>query len=445
MPRIEDIQIDVHILAFTLIVSLGTGIVFSLAPAIQSSGVDLNSALKINTRGSDNKGHRQVRQALIVGQIALTFVLLITAGLMIRSFWRLQQVELGFVPDNLLTVRVSVPPKKYKYGPPLVNFYNRVEEKLGSLPGVRSVGASTFVLLNQVEKVPFLVENREPESQVNVDLPINGVSPTYFEAMMIPIIKGRGFSVRDMEEDSNVVIVNETMASRYWPSEDPIGKRFKFNDPSFPSPWFTVIAVVRNAHRYGPEKPVEIEAYLPVYNHSMDLVIRTQRSASSIAGLIHDEVKALDQEVVIREVRTIDEQLDQLIEQRRFTMLVLGIFAGAALLLAVVGVYGVMSYIVAQRTQEIGIRIALGARTRDIKWMVMGQGLRLAVIGLIVGLMGSVALTRFVGSLLFGISASDPITFVFTSLLFLAAVLMACLVPLRTAQRISPLLAIRHE
>ncbi len=369
IPRLDRHVLDTRVLGFTLVVASLAGILFGLAPALQSSRPDLNSALKDGGFGSAGLGKQRLRKALLVSQIGTAFLLLTGSGLMLRT------------------------------------------------PGVRSVGATSSILLGEVEKVPFLVEGRSRgDLAKRADLPINLVSPDYFQTMGIPIRKGRSFDEHDSTEGPNpVAIIDESMARSYWPGEDPIGKRFKFDDPSFKSPWFTVVGVTGDIRRNGLDAPNGIEAYLPGVDQPLEVVIRTASDPLSVAAAVRTEIMALSKNLPLLSIRTVEQILSETLSQRRFDALLFGSSATLALALATVGIYGVMSYWVSQRSHEIGVRVALGAQQSHVLKLVVGQGMAVGLLGVALGLLAGLGLTRVLTAILYGISPTDPLTFVSVS------------------------------
>ncbi|HKS39966.1 MAG TPA: ABC transporter permease [Blastocatellia bacterium] len=447
IPRLDQAGINRTALVFNLGISILTGLVFGLAPALQGSKVAINEALKEGSRTVAGGQGTHARRLLVVTETALTLVLLIGAGLMIKSFNRLQQVDPGFNPDHLLIANLSLPDSRYPDLAQQTEFFQQLEARVKSAPGVVSVGATSSIMLSELEKVPFAIEGKATQTETpRADLPINTITPNYFQTMGISLIKGRAFIERDSLDEANpVVIINETFARRYWPDEEALGKRFKFDDPNFKSPWFTVIGVVRDIRRMGLDAPFGIEAYLPTPNSSMQMVVRTEGDPLTLASAIRQEVWALDKNLPVKDIRTMDQMMEGLVATRRLNMLLLAGLAAVALLLASVGIYSLISYSVAQRTHEIGIRMALGAQARDVLRLVIWQGMSLALAGVGIGLIASFFLTRLVSSMLYSVSATDPATFALISSLLIGIALMACAVPAHRATKIDPMVALRYE
>ncbi|MEK6323121.1 MAG: ABC transporter permease [Acidobacteriota bacterium] len=451
IPRLDQTGIDGRVLAFTLAVSLLTGLIFGLAPALQSSKSDPNESLKEGARGSTGGvSGRRVRNLLVVSEIALSLVLLIGAGLLIKSFMRLQQFEFGFNPDNLLTMRVQLPGTKYRDGKQVVSFYQQLLERMETVPGVQSVGAISSVFLTDTpNSTNFSIEGRPvPTGAEAIEVPLDSISPSYFRVMGIPLLRGREFDNRDVDGATRVAIINDTFARRFFAGEDPIGKRYRYGSPDPRNPWITIVGVVGDMRRTGFDKAVRPETFLPEAqnpDNELTIVARTATDPASFAGALRNEVWSIDKDQSVYDIKTMHQTLAEMMSQRRFNMLLLGVFAAVALTLAAVGIYGVISYSVTQRSHEIGIRIALGAQSRDVLKLVVGQGMLLTGIGVTIGLIASFALTQLMSSLLFGVSAADPATFVLISLLLTGVALAACLVPARSATKVDPMVALRYE
>ena len=452
LPRVKEVTIDLRVLGFTLAVSLLTGILFGLLPALQASRPNLNERLKAGGRIAMSGINRQrLRGTLVIAEIALSLVLLVGAGLLIKSFLRLQAVNPGFNPTNVLTMQIDLTGPKYKTGVQVIAFHNQLLERLKQLPGVQFASTRSFVPIASDASFAYLRFNLEGrQGDVSEAPPVafyNGVSPDYFQTMMIPMLKGRGFNERDVRGSQNVAIANATLARRYFGAEDPLGKRISLEDNPKEEDWITIVGLV------GDTKPRELrsepvaELYMP-YNQQpergMSLMIR-YLGGSDVAAAVRNEVLALDKDQPVYGIRTLDNVLSESVATPRFRTLVLGIFAGVALILAGVGIYGVISYGVSQRTHEIGIRMALGAQATDVLKLVVRGGMTLVLIGVAVGLAGALALTRLLTTLLFAVTPTDAATFATVSVGLMVVALFACFIPARRATKVDPLVALRYE
>jgi putative ABC transport system permease protein len=461
LPRLNEIKVDTVALGFTLAISLLTSVLFGLAPALAASRPDLNDALKESGRGTAG-GRRRLRETLVVAELALALVVLIGAGLLISSFVKLQAVDPGFNPRNLLTMTVSLAGASQYVGPSREAFYRQLTEKLATLPGVESASAINHLPLAGDWWGNWLAIEGRPLPQPGKELEViwRVSRPDYFRTMGVPLRAGRDFTERDTADAPGVVILNETLARRQWPTEDPIGKRVTMDDPrdsSQPLRWLTVVGVVKDVKQNSWTDAPANEIYLPFQQGggffagtagqftSMSVVVRTAVDPRSLAAAAQETVRSLDRNLPVSNVVGMEQVIDDALWQQRFNLQLIGLFAGLALTLAAIGLYGVMSYSVAQRTREVGLRMALGAQRRDVMKMVVRQGMKLAALGVTVGLFASVALTRLMNQLLFGVSATDFTTFtVITGSLTLVA-LLACLIPARRATKVDPMVALRYE
>jgi putative ABC transport system permease protein len=450
IPRVQESSIDLSVLGFTFIISLLTGTAFGLAPALQASKTDMNESLKERSRGSmSGVVGRRLRNLLVVSEVTLTLVLLVGAGLMIRSFTRLQDVKPGFNPDHLLTMQLTLPPSKYPEPQQQLTFYKESLDRIKAVPGVQSVGLVSALPMGASNNIvtAFEIEGTAPAaSGENLAANYVVVSPDYFRTMNIPLQKGSVFTESDAPAQPKA-IVNETMAHRYFQNQNPIGKHLTLDVPPEPisAEIIGVVADVKNSGLDSEVKPVIYVSYLQAPWPAMSLVARTTREPLDMVSAVRGQLLAIDKDQPIYNVQSMEQLMADSVAQPRLTMLLLGIFAAVALILAGTGIYGVISYSVAQRTQEIGLRMAMGAQRFDILKMVVGQGMLLAVIGIALGLFVSVGVTRLVASLLFGVSATDLTTLTFTSLLLAAVTLLACCIPARRAMRLDPMVALRYE
>ena len=454
VPRMREISIDWRVLVFTMAVSVATGIVFGLAPAMASLRADLNSILK--TSGRSSTGHRsrtRMRNILVVCEIACCVVLLAGAGLLMRSFVRLQQVNPGFRMDHVLTMQLALPESRYS-GMKVGLFYKQLIERVEALPGVQSAAVSRYLPLSGSDaSINFLIESQPVVASANQPrAKYRAISAGYFTAMGIPIIKGRYFDRSDDNPARRVVIINEAMARRFWPNEDPIGKRIQGIDQG---KWCTIVGIAGNVKHAGLDAAANEEMYYPylqvpvelmsLVEGSMALVVRTTTDPATMAEAIRNEVRALDRDQPVFNVRTMEDVAEGSVAQQRFRTLLLVVFASVALLLAAVGLYGVMAYSVAQRSNELGVRTALGAQRSDILKLVVAHGARLAGIGIGIGVLLALAFTRVLSRLLFNVSAMDPVTFGFTCVLILAVALLASYIPALRATKVDPVSALRNE
>ncbi|HEY0321298.1 MAG TPA: ABC transporter permease [Pyrinomonadaceae bacterium] len=459
LPRAREVVMDTRVLAFSLLVSLLAGIIFGLMPAVSASKVDLNRELKGGGHGTTDGGRRKrTRSLLVVSEVALSLLLLIGAGLFIKSFLRLQQVNPGFDPHNTLAVRLSLPPARYKKPEAVVGFYEKLAPRIMSLPGVEAVGvASVLPLSGSNVRADFTIVGRPPLKPEEVPAAQNRwVSPGYFQLMRVPILKGREFDERDTARSLPVVVIDEALARRFWPDGNPVGEHLKIDDAA-PAPWreVEIVGVVRDVkHNTLLDEPTPT-VYAPIYQsqegtvaflaNNMSLAVRTSSDPLAMATIIRREVREVDGDVATSNVRSMEQFMAMTIASRRFNLMLVTLFAGVALLLAATGIYAVVSYTVAQRTKEIGIRMALGARTPDVVRMILGHGLKLTLLGVAVGLAGAFILTRVIANLLFDVTATDPATFILMPLILLVVALLACFVPARRATRVDPLVALRME
>jgi putative ABC transport system permease protein len=450
IPRLDNIHLDALSLWFTLALSLITGLGVGLAPALQATRLELNQALKEGWNGgAGSRRAQRIRGVFIVAEMALTLALLIGAGLLVRSFWRLQQVNLGFRADHLLTLQLDLLRSKYP-GWQAVSFYERLQERLAALPGVKAVSATSHILLSEdIDGGGFTIENGPPTEE-DPGLSFASVQPNYFQMMGIQLLKGRAFTAHDTRDSPKVGIVNEMFVNRYFPNEDPIGKRFTFGGPD--AQWITIVGVARDTRKQGMDKPIRLESWLPHAQGfeqepslSMEVALRTTGDPLALSHAAREAVRSLDPDLPIIKIHTMDQVLSEREALRRWNMLLLGLFALVALILAAVGIYGVVSYAVAQRTHEIGIRMALGARGADVLRMVVWRGMSLTLAGVTLGLAVALALTRVMKNLLFEVSATDPATFALIALLLIVVSIIASYVPAHRAAKVDPLLAIRHE
>jgi putative ABC transport system permease protein len=448
IPRRDEIGIDASVLLFTLGLSALTGIIFGLVPALLISKSDLHESLKEGGRSSAGSTRQGVRSVLVVSQVALTLVLLVGAGLLIKSFVRLMNVDPGFKTENLLVMGIAVPTSLRASPPQKTAYYHELFERIRAIPGVEAVGAVTRLPLTARGVTSRLtIEGRPVAAGEEPEIEFRRASSDYFRALGVKLIDGRFFTDQDTAQSPEVVIINQSAARRFWPDDDPVNKRVRTAQAAN-APWLTVVGVIGDVKHFGLDADARPEIYISSDQAPPDgpfMVVRTATDPMSVAASVRAQVGGMNKDQPVNTIQTMDEVLSASVAQRRFNMLLLGIFAALALLLAAVGIYGVISYSVAQRTQEIGLRMALGAQTRDVLGMVIAQGTKLALAGVGLGLIASFFLTRLMTSLLFNVSATDPLTFLAVSLLLVGLAFLASYIPARRAAKVDPMVALRHE
>jgi putative ABC transport system permease protein len=457
VPRLHEIVIDWRVLFFTFSISVASGMVFGLFPALRLSRLDLHENLKDASRGSAGTSAvwgrgRNMRRLLVVAELALSVMLLVGAGLLIRSFAHLQNVSPGFNPVNVLTLELTMSGRKYNDAEAVVQTYRRLWERLSSLSGVTAAGGITALPLSQMMAWgPIVVEGRAaPDGEKFINTDIRNVGGHYFGAMGIPLLKGRFFSEQDTRTSPRVVIIDEHMANQLWPGEDPLGKRIRTGgfDVTPDTPWMTVVGVVGRVKQDALDADSRIAYYRyqgQSPSRSMYVVLRSTSDPSHLAAAVTQQIRELDPDMPIYRMRTMGQRVDESLAQRRFSMLLLTLFAVLALGLAAIGIYGVMAYLVNQGTRELGIRLALGATPGGILMLVVRHGMVVALVGVAIGLAGAFTLTRLMRSLLFGVQPTDPLTFAAIALLLTVIALVASYVPARRAARIDPIMSLRAE
>jgi predicted permease len=447
------LSLNFEVLAFVLVVSLASSIFFGLSPALRLSGRDLNAVLKKGTRGSSVQTRGKLGSPFVVGEIALSLLLLVGAGLLLRSFLRLRFIYPGFSSDHVLVMdgfsKLSPPDSEYAQR---MEMFDRMLENVRALPGVKSAGFTSALPLGWKGGGALFAPEGAP---VHPDVPYGFndrvVTPGYFETVRMSLVHGRLFDQHDRPNAPPVVIINETMARKFWPNQDPLGKRLKFGGVESPNPWAQIVGIVGDVRQMGLDRPPAAEMYFPAwqargnYMTPHGLVIRTEGEPMALAGAVRKAIWSVDADQPADKLYPLDGLLDSDLAPRRVQASLVGCLAILALVLACVGIYGVMAYLVAQRTQEMGIRMALGAQRKDVLALILGRGMKIACLGIVIGLIGAAILTRLLASLLFGISPTDPLTYGGVSLLLLIVALIASYIPARAATRVDPMLALRHE
>jgi putative ABC transport system permease protein len=449
-PAFQNITIDTRTLLFTLGASIITGVVFGLAPALQISKPNLANWLKDSRGAGGSAARNRLRGSLVVAEIAMTLVLLVGAGLLIRTIIRLRSVDTGFDPRNTLTMNIGLPNAKYPKPANVVSFFKQATERIAAVPGVKAAGiTSVLPLSDNFDGRGLVVEDfpRPRGEEISVDLYV--VTPGYLKAMEIPLRQGRGIADQDTSDSPNVALINQKMAEQLWPNQDPLGRRIRFpGSERNTQPWRTIVGVVSNVSQYALDKEPPMQIYLP---HSQfptsfnNIVVKTEDDPNSVLAAVRREILAIDKDQAVYNVVTLEQLHADSISLRWFFTLLLSVFAAITLTLAVIGIYGVMSYAVTQRTQEIGIRMALGARREDVLKLVVKGGIALALTGVAIGLVMAFALTRLMQSVLFGITPSDALTYVMGALGLIVVAALACYIPARRATKVDPLVALRYE
>jgi predicted permease len=454
LPRHEDIAVDPVVAAATLALALATGLMFGLVPALQATGVHAGAALREGGGRGDSRRRGWVRRGLVAVEVALAVVLVAGSGLLLRSFWHLRRIDVGFRSDHVLALDLALPESRYADTASAVGFYRALEERLRALPGVAAVGGTSHLpLTGAVGNWDIEIEGRSQRPGDPAPSPnVNMATPGYYRALRIPMARGRAFDETDDERAPPVVIVNETMARTLWPDEDPVGRRFRVTGDS--TEWMTVVGVAGDTRSWGLATAPRAEYTLPVYQlptalrtvrRTLTMVIRSAGDPRALAAPAREIVAALDRDLAVANLRPLDQVVAESIGERRLTLMLLGLFGGVALLLALVGIYGVTAYGVSQRTREMGIRLALGAAPGAVRWLVLGEGLRLAGLGLVAGLGLALAGGRVLRSQLYGVGSADPATYLALSIVLLLVAAAATWIPARRATRVDPAIALRAE
>jgi putative ABC transport system permease protein len=450
MPRAGEVELDGRVIGFTLLISFLTGMVFGLVPAIQSTKTDVQSALKEGGNSGQSPRGNRLRSALVVAEIAAALVLLIGAGLLIKSFRQLLSTDPGLKPENVITMGLTLPPSLYPTHQSRALFFQQALEKVGESPGVEAAGVVNILpIQNSGYNGKVWVDgDAAPPPGSEPIAEYRATSTDYFRALGIPLVAGRFFNRQDRAEGVPVAIVNQSFAKRYLQGRDPLGSRIRKEDTG----WLMIVGVVGDVRQSGLTQSIMPEVYTPytqaesrTLTQGMSLVVRARGEGPELVSTIGRAVAEIDPAQPVHNVQTMQEVIYRSVSDRRLTMLLLTIFASVALFLAMVGIYSVMSYVVTQNTREIGIRMALGAQAGDVLRLILGQGMMLTLLGITIGLIASVALTRLIRSLLFGVTATDPLTFVYVSLFLVMVAGLACYIPARRATRVDPMVALRYE
>lgn len=447
-PRLDEIGLDRQVFAFTSIVSLVTGIIFGLMPALMVSKPDLNTALKESTPSmTSSAGPRRLRGGLVIAEIALALMVLVGAGLLVRSFVRLRAVDPGFEPEHLLTMSIGLTDTKYEQAARRIAFSKDFTTRMEALPGVQGVAiANDLPIMGTDTAMVLSVEGRQPTPGEELMPGVHIINPRYFQTMGITLLKGRAFTEHDTNDAPPVVIVNETMARRLWPGQDAVGKRIKLGQGNLP--WTEVVGVVRDVKHNGLQAGPSLDAYTPFFQNPwpfLAVALRSNLDPAALISMVRREVQAIDPTQAADEFKPMHNLIAESVGARRLSLALFALFAVVALLLAAVGIYGLISYSVAQRTHEIGVRMALGAQRGDVLRLVIRQGMLLALIGVGIGLAGALALTRLMTTLLYEVSTTDPITFAVIAALLLGVAWLACYLPARRATKVDPMVALRYE
>src|SRR5688572_12701933 len=451
-PMFTDLHVDLRTLGFTFGLSILTALIFGLVPALQLSKPDLTNSLKDGGRGSGPSGIRnRLRSGLVVSEIAMTLILLVCAGLLIKTVLRITKVEKGFNSDNILTMNIGLPGARYPNSVDWIRFYRQTTDRIAAIPGVKAAAiTSVMPLTSNFDGRGLAVEDhpRPRGEEFTVDLYV--MTPGYLNAMEIQLLRGRPLTEEDREKSEKVALINNSMAQTLWPGTEPLGRRIRFagDDGSEAQQWRTIVGVVNDVSQYALDKKPPMQIYLPHVQFPTSfntIVVKTTGDPKALTGAVKNAILAIDKDQAVYSVATLDELLGDSIVVRRFLMLLLMVFAAIALILAAIGIYGVMSFVVTQRTREIGIRMALGAQARDVLAMVLKNGIALAAIGVAAGLVAAFVLTRLLRSLLFGVTATDAATFALVPVGVTAVVMLACYLPARRASKVNPLVALRTE
>ena len=450
LPRAAEVRLDGRVVLFTAAISVLTGVLFGLVPALQASRADLHGAMREGARGTGGRGSGRIRSVLVVSQVALALVLLVGAGLFVRSFLALQGEDAGFDPQGVLTAQLSLPQERYgeasKRAAVMQDFLTRVR----AVPGVESAAMANLLPLTGRSDWGFEVEGRpmDPTAPPRPAVEYRAVSSDFHKTLRIPLLRGRALADSDGFDAPHAVLLNESAARVTFPNEDPIGHRIRLNGRDPQAPWATVVGIVKDVKEWGLDQPARPVAYYSLTQRNpmgAYLVVRTRQSAGAMLASLQAELRAVDRDLPLYDVAPMEAVVDSSVSQRRFSMLLLGLFAGVAVVLASLGIYGVISYTVTQRTRELGIRMALGARQVDVLGLMVGQGMRMTLLGVGIGLVLALGLGRLLSALLFGVKAHDPVTFAGVAVLLAGVALVASWLPARRAAKVDPALTLRSE
>ena len=456
LPRMDEINLDGRVLVFTAAICIVSGVLFGLAPAFRLAVSPLGDSLKEGSRSvASNRGTRRLHSGLVVVEFSLAIVVLTGAMLLVRTLFELESVSPGFNSAHILTARISLPRERYSNASQVISFYEQLFDGLKNSPGIESAAIALSLPPNLLQLTnPFHIEGHaDIPGQPAPAVPEVPISADYFRTLGVPLLRGRYFSEADRSPGTHVLIINKKMAERYFPSQDPIGKRVQTGEANPKADWYTIVGVVGNVKYEGLGEKDEATMYVPYFDlgwcpwfvRSLYVVVRSSASAEKSTSALRSAVWSLDNQLPLAHVRTMDQLLYESVSSSRFRAMLFGVFAALALVLAVIGIYGVMAYSVSQRTNEIGIRMALGAQRGEVMRLVLGQGTKLTLIGVVLGIAAAVGLTRLMSSLLFGVSARDPLTFAGVAVLLTLVALAACYVPARRAMRVDPMVALRYE